>query len=170
MDTLLEYLKPPVRYRRRLWGVTAILAALASWISVDTVGRYQNTLQIISSSNQLRTTQAKLVPLKPSRIEIEDQKRWTILQAERDFAWEPLFQAIEHASSTEIELLEFQPDKLGRHLTLRGEAIDSKALTNFLEALAAQKVFSNVYLVHQQNEQRDRLATISFEIKANLLN
>jgi hypothetical protein len=103
---------------------------------------------------------------KPGKQELEDAKKWAALAAERNFAWDALFAAVERTASRDIELLEFQPDKQSETVILSGEAKDYRALVAFLEALAAQPALHNVYLSHEQSLAHDRLETVSFEIKA----
>ncbi len=96
-------------------------------------------------------------------------KRWALLQKERNFPWTSIFLAVERTSSTDIELLEFKPDKLNRNIALSGEARNMKALVIYLAELSKQPALKNVYLMHQQTVQRDSLETVSFEVRATLV-
>jgi Tfp pilus assembly protein PilN len=112
--------------------------------------------------------QPRYVPPPPSRTEMEMSKRWDALALERGFRWYPLFVAIETASIDDIELFEFEPDKPGRTLILRGEARNMDALIAYLDQLAKQAPFRSVHLTHQEKKARDSLSTVSFEVQAAL--
>lgn len=103
-----------------------------------------------------------------SKAEVEQAKRWSELQKERDFDWTRLFNALEMAGGPDIELLEFRPDKTGSTVVLRGEAKDEAALLDFMERLAGSKALKQVFLSHRKIRKRDRLVTLVFEIKASI--
>lgn len=107
-------------------------------------------------------------PPHPTKAEQERHEQWIKLQAERRFDWYPVFLALERASTEDIELLEFRPDKANRQLVLRGEARDMNALTKYVEQLAAQRIITQPYLSHQKKASRDALQVISFEIRASI--
>lgn len=111
---------------------------------------------------------APRVQAKPSLNEVEEQKRWAALDAERAFDWYPIFLSLERSSEADVELLEFEPDKSGRKLVLRGEARNVEALTDYMERLSVQGAFSEVYLAHEKIKIKDRLSTLTFEIRASL--
>lgn len=166
MNDLSRYLKPRPQYGSVVLCCSAALLGIAAWLGTEAYYQGQFAQQTAQRIERLRAAQAvKPVPkLKPG--EQEDQKRWAALKAERGFAWAPLFAAIERASSADIELLEFQPEKESLRISLQGEARNQQALTAFLAALAQQPVFKNVHLTHQQKKARDRLETVEFEIHA----
>lgn len=113
-------------------------------------------------------TAAKPAPIL-SKVDIEQRKRWAQLQSERDFAWAPLFNALEAAGNPDIELLEFHPDKPGSTVVLRGEAKDEAALLDFMERLSVNPALKQVFLSHRKSRKRDRLVTVAFELKARLI-
>jgi len=165
---LSRYLKPRPRNGWQLWLLAVALVIASCWIAFLAFQEYQQTKRIEARIDKLNASQAKIVIPKLSKEEEADAKKWAELKIERSFAWEPLFNAVERSASTEIELLEFQPDKSSHTVSLSGEAKNHKALLSFLTALAAQSSLENVYLAHQQLVVRDRLETVSFEIKATL--
>jgi hypothetical protein len=146
-----------------------LLICLAVWLGLMAQRRQAENQAVQTRIEQLQARQAALAAAKPTRTEIDLQKRWTTVKLERDFPWVKVFQAVERASSKDIELLEFQPDKRNRLIVLRGEAKDQTALVSYLESLAMQASLANVHLLHQETVTRNRLETISFEIKATLI-
>ena len=168
MEDLSHYLRLRPRHRHWVLGGAGSLLLLAGWLTVQTFAAHAASEAALEQAEVLRAARVKRPPPKLSLSDLDLRKRWTAMQAEREFAWKPVFTALERAASPEIELLEFDPDKVSRQLTLSGEARDERALVAFLDALAAQPLFSHVHLTHQQKKVRDRLLTITFELKATL--
>lgn len=168
MSDISHFLKPPPRFGRLFAVASLVATGMSVWLWRDISVLHAAQLQAQQQSAALRRAHAPAPVSVPTRTELEEQKRWVALRDERAFAWLPLFAALEQAGNADIELLEFQPDKISRRLVLRGEAKDEAALTDFLEALAGQPVLRNVYLSRRKLKQRDRLVTISFEIKASM--
>lgn len=168
MDAMSRYLTPPARFSWQLWSLAAVLCGLALYLGGQAYGQHEQASVTMARGDRLRAAQASRPVPKVSRLEAEEQKRWATLKVERDFAWRPLFDALEQVASTDIELLQFQPDKVAGRVYLSGEARDEAALAAFLEALSSQTALKNVHLTYQENKARDRLVTILFEIKATL--
>lgn len=160
-----EYLLPP-RRGRRLW-LFACACVVASMVlgqaALDTWSDLQLTRKQIGQLSVVPPA-----PPKPSRGELETHARWAALQQERDFRWYPLFAALEGASSDDIELLEFQPEKSNGKVILRGEARTVEALFDYAQSLSGQPAFASAVLLRQKKKQRDSLVVIAFEIEATL--
>lgn len=160
-----EYLLPP-RRSRRLWffASACVVASMAlGQAALDSWTELQRTRRQIG---QLSVTPP--APPKPSRAEVETHARWAALQQERDFRWYPLFAALEGASSDDIELLEFQPEKSNGKVILRGEARTVEALFDYAQSLSEQPAFASAVLLRQKKKQRDSLLVIAFEIETTL--
>ena len=166
--TMQHYLQPPARFTWAGFGACAALVCCAIGAGWEARRLFAADAVLAQRIAKVSTETAIAPTPSPSKIEIEHRKRWMELQAERNFAWSPLFVALERAGNTDIELLEFHPDKSNGTVLLRGEAKDEAALLDFVEALALNPVFRHVYLSHQKNRQRDRLITVAFELKAVL--
>jgi hypothetical protein len=166
--TMRDYLRPQARYAWGAYAVAALLTCAAILMGWQAQRLYTEEASLSQGVAKIKSERA-VVPLPPpSKSETEQRKRWSELQAERDFAWLPLFAALERAGNPDIELLEFHPDKSNGSVLLRGEAKDEAALLDFIEALALNPVFRNVYLSRQKIRKRDRLVTVAFELKAGL--
>jgi len=146
-----------------------VLGLLSGWLCLLAYRQHGVVEAVALRVDQLRAAQLERPAPKLSLSDRELQKRWASLKTERDFAWDPLFTAIERSSSPEIELQSFDPDKPSGQLTMSGEAKNQQALVAFLDALARQPLFLNVHLTHQQKKVRDRLETVTFELKASLI-
>jgi hypothetical protein len=170
MIDLSHYMKPRARNIAPVLCCCLAACGIGTWCAVQAYQQHQLSTRATLLYDAMRAAQVVPPPPKLKPGEQEDQKRWAALQHERAFVWPPLFAAIERASSPDIELLEFQPDKESLSLSLQGEARSQQALVDFLAALARQAVLKNVHLTHQQKKQRDRLETVEFEIHALISN
>lgn len=168
MDNFSKFLKPRVKHIVQLGLLAISLFVISIWLCMAIYQKHEIVLQTEMKLDQLRAAQMKRPAPKISHAQQDEQKRWDALKAERNFAWTPLFHAIEKAGSSDIELLEFLPDKSSQRVLLRGEAREHKALMTFLETLASQSTLKNVHLTHQEIVTRERLETLTFEIKATL--
>ena len=168
MTPIQIYLRPRPRRTAWLWLVSLSMFALAAWIGTMAFVRHQALMQLQQQQSDLLAQQASRVVPAPNHQEQEEQKKWIQFRAERDFPWNGIFKVVEKVATPDIELLEFRPDKLNKHIVLRGEARNLVSLLAYLDALNSQSGWTNVYLAHQQTVQRGTLETISFEIKGTL--
>lgn len=168
MSAVNSYLQPVRQTPRLLWlvGVGCCAAAIV-------VGIQLRLLLLEAGQIKQQVSELQSAPSEQPAPRAEDAVRsehWSKLQIERRFNWYPLFSALERASDDDIELLDFSPDKLNRHLSLRGEARSMDALVEYLARLSAQPVIGRTYLGYQKVVERGGLKVISFEIKASLQN
>jgi len=164
-----NYLKPQSQRSPILFVLLLSFLAATSYFVADLMEREHEVANLNRKLEKLARTSNLPAKIKVSSKDLEFQKKWAQLSAERDFPWTRLFQAIERSSNKEIELLELAPDKNSRLIILRGEAKNVVALTDFIDRLNNQEGMTSVYLSHQEIIQRERLETISFEVKAKLL-
>lgn len=169
-NNLSAYLRPRPRHFFALSLLVSLMFAAAAFLAWQAFQTALHTGELQKRADELQSAQARAQLPKPSLKDESEHKQWMEFRLERDFAWSRLFQALEQTANANIELLEFRPDKRNRSVILIGEARDRKALTAFLAALSAQSALGNVHLLHQQTVVRDRLETISFEVKASLQN
>lgn len=168
MTDLNTYLRPPARHALPLAFVSGAILAMGASLLFLVLQEHRLVERATTRNGKLQAMQTSTKAPTASPAEQESMKKWTQLKIERDFPWPPIFSAVEKVASPDIELLEFKPDKLNRKIALNGEARNRKALVAYLDALSAQPVLKNVYLVHQQSVARDKLETIAFEIRATL--
>ena len=165
---LKTYLRPRSRLKWILSLATLTMAAPACWLFTLAFADYQTVEQLREHNARLLAKTAKPGAPKVNRNEKELSKHWNDLKRELDFPWLRLFEAVERADNNQIELLDFQPDKLNRIVTLRGKAINTHALIAYLDVLADQPLISQAYLTHQQAFVQDGLDIMDFEIKLTL--
>lgn len=167
----LETYLAPKPARSIIGGI--ILLALASTAAVLAFFCWQqfaNSKALDEQLGKLQTAQSARTVPAPNLHQLEEAKQWAQVRTEKDFPWEKVFRAIERTTSTDIELLEFHPDKLNRVIILRGEAKSIEGLLAYLHDLTAKTGWSGVHLTHQEKVKHGALETVSFEIKATLAN
>jgi hypothetical protein len=169
MSGLHRKLTPWPNNARLLWCLCVVLAAAAVFVGMDAYRLAGEAGADRERYERLHKLSRPKVQIQPSRNEQEEQKRWAGLRAERAFDWYPVFLGLENSSEADIELLEFEPDKAGRKLVLRGEARNIEALTDYMERLSAQPVFGQVYLAHEKVKARGTMALVVFEIRAMIV-
>lgn len=168
MNSTRRLMIPRPRHGVWLWLMTGILFAVAASCATDAYSLSEASAADVLQAERLRR-QSKAKP-QPNlgKNQVEEQKRWASLQLEKSFDWYPVFAALERSSESDIELLEFHPDKAGRRLVLRGEARSLEALADYMQRLSEQRALSAVYLAHEKGMVRGRLTTVSFEIGATI--
>ena len=166
MSELRRKLTPWPHNARLLWCLCSVLAALSVLIVIDAYRLAGETSGDRERYERLQKMSRPKVQIKPSRTELEEQKRWAGLRTERAFDWYPIFHGLENSSEADVELLEFAPDKVGWKIVLRGEARNIEALTDYMERLSNQAVFGQVYLAHEKVKLRGTLPVVVFEIRA----
>lgn len=161
-------LRPRPRLRWLAWLAAAISVGAATWLCVQLQQQAERAERLGTEAQVLRSRLTRRPAPPPSRAVLEERRRWDSLAGERAFNWYPVFRGLEQASSADIELLEFLPDKANRRITLHGEARDMAALTAYMQALGQQQPFADVYLARQKNLSRAGLSLLSFELRARI--
>lgn len=80
--------------------------------------------------------------------------------------WGKLFQAIESSSGKQVALLAMEPDAEKHVVKISGEAKNMAAVLDYINRLAMQEVFSNVYLQSHQIQQQDPEKPVRFALLA----
>ena len=156
--------------RRASWGgmVMFVLLLLFCVLAVkESVSLIQHRERKANALITLENQRQRLV-MPPAKATIEEQRRWDQLAVERSFDWTRIFDAVGASVTTNIELLEFVPDRNANAVILKGEARDYDSLASCLANLRNQAVFVRVYLIRQQRSKHERMETIAFEIRAHL--
>jgi hypothetical protein len=168
MKSHLYFLRPRTPPSIGLWLVVLILLGSTAglihraWLESGRVRK----LDVAISSRQ-DTQKRGSVPRKSSE-DVMRIRHWNELRGERNFPWAGVFDAVERSDRSNIELLELRPEKANRSIIIRGEALDRDALAAYLEILASQQGFRQAHLLRMQFVKREKIATVSFEIKASI--
>lgn len=163
-----QVLRPRARRRWLAWLAAAGALCAAAWLGTQASHEVAHAQRMNHELEAARSRVTLRPPAPPSRAMLEEKRRWDALAAERAFNWYPVFRGLERASSADIELLEFVPDKAHRRITLHGEARDMAALTAYMQLLGEQPPFFEVYLAKQKNLSRAGMSLLSFELRARI--
>jgi type II secretory pathway component PulM len=166
MIARFRYLQPAPRPQYVLWMCSALLLIAAAIFVWDGLSLREEAAQFhLQSQAQARAMDA--AP-KPALVSDEHRQQWEKLARERAFRWYPVFSAIEKSATDDIDLLEFQPEKVGGSMLLRGDARSMEALVTYLEHLNEQPGLREARLERQKTKLRDNMTVISFDIRADL--
>jgi hypothetical protein len=166
MNPIFYLMRPRVTPSVSLWLISVALLFGAAglvhltWLEAGRVEQTESAIDV-----QERSQKRVVIPRK-SAEELTRQRHWSEFRAERDFPWARVFEAVERSDRSNIELLEFRPEKASSSIILRGEALDREALATYVELLAIQPVFRQLHLLHLQTVKREKISSVSFEIKA----
>jgi Tfp pilus assembly protein PilN len=168
MNSILHLLRPRVTPSVSLWLISvALLIGAAGLVHLTLLetGKVEQTESAISLRER---SQKRVVVPRKSAEELTRQRHWSEFHAQRDFPWASVFEAVERSDRSSIELLEFRPEKGSRSIILRGEAQDREALAAYVESLSSQPAFKLLHLSHLQTVKREKISSVSFEIKAGI--
>lgn len=163
-----DLLRPRTRHVMRRWMLAAALFAISAVLGALAWQRHLAAAADAERIARLRAHTMRQRPVPPKPMDAKEVTQWQQLQGARDFPWADVFQAIENASTADVELLDFAPDKSHRRIVLHGEAKDAEALASYLDVLTEQKQLRGVYLARRQAVERDKLVTVEFEIRGAL--
>lgn len=164
MTRLDKYLRPYQRMSAWPWAAigAVLVIVLATLHEMDSMLTETSELQVLAERMRVAPSPKPRI----GRAEEERHAEWSKLAEERKFNWYPVFVTLEKASSEDIELLEFRPDKANGLIILRGEARNMVGLIDYLERLSQQPLIKRVYLSHQKAGSRDAMQVVTFEIQA----
>lgn len=167
MRELPNFLRIKRTHNTAVIVVAVVIVATSSFLAIQSyqLQQYVAVLQDqIEQSTRLRRERDKLV----IKISPDVKRQWDALEKERTFDWNHVFSAIEKTANSNIELLEFSPDKSASALILRGESKSQISLLAMISKLESQSALKDVHLIRQQNKSRDTLRTVSFEIRVTI--
>ena len=147
-------------------GLLAITLALVALVGVH----YRNTLEQIgyweaktgaaerASGRHLTGSQRELAEMA---LEIKHANE---VLSQITLPWDRLFQAVEWSSGKDVALLTIEPDAEKHEVKISGEAKNIGAVLNYIGHLAAQDVFSNVYLQSHQVQKHNLEKPVRFAL------
>lgn len=168
MPEYLHLMKRPARYRAPALMVSFVLLVAGAGLFYSAYESFSGSATTSAETAAIRSLLSRKPVITPSRKELDAAKRWAALREERDFNWYRVFRAVEAVSNADIELLEFQPEKASRRLTLRGEARNLAALIAYVSALSEQPDIEQAYLANQKTRTDGVLNPVLFEVRAQL--
>jgi hypothetical protein len=161
----LDYVAAP---RRPQWiGVSVLILALA--VSGDMVLRYRNALNELATVDAAQgLLSANRRPPRAVSKERLDEEAKIIDAAVRQLSipWAQMIEAVEAASSSEVTVLQLQPETQQRNLRLTAEAKNREAMLRYVRRLGETRVLSGVHLVNHHVLVEDPSRPIQFGVQA----
>ena len=145
---------------RRMLGWAAL--ALGAAFVVAGVMEYETVARALDGENaRIAKARQELVrqsaePASSAATRIPEQRVRAINHAiaQLNIPWRALFRAMEANQSKDVALLGLLPDARNHSLVVEGEALNPRAMLQFVERLREQPVFDEVHLTkHEQREQ-----------------
>jgi len=143
----LDFIKQANPRTRRVWlllGGALFVASVVHYQSLTTA------LHDAQSELDARSQQQSRTAKKPVQVAQNPTQQAAIKGLSMN--WEPLFTSLEAAIKPGVALLAIEPDATKSSVRLNLEARDSEAMTDYVEALAAQPGLANVSLMAQETQ------------------
>jgi hypothetical protein len=163
----LDYIAPP---RRPLWpGV--LLLALSLAVAGELAVRYR---EVRAELDRLQVAGGLLnAERRPTRVVSkerldEEAKSAEIVVRQLTLPWTSLVEKVEKAATTNVAVLQLQPDAQKRLLRLTAEARHQAAMLEYLRRLAAARMLADVHVVSHQVQLEDPRRPIKFTVQASL--
>ena len=161
----LDYIHTPRGLR---WGGVLLLAAALAVAAL----LFMHYRQSQRDLNALLAAQG-LSPLvqRPAsanaRARLDEQsKQMQDVMRELNLPWGPMIDALEHASTDNVALLQLQPDVQQHVLRVTAEAKTRQAMIDYLHRLADSKAFAEVHLVSHRVAPDDPSHPVEFIAQA----
>jgi Tfp pilus assembly protein PilN len=161
----LDYVAVPSAPR---WiGVSVLVIALA--VAGLLVLRYreaQNQLAALDAAQGLLNADRR--PQRAVPQERLDQEAKIIDAAVRQLTlpWAQMIEAVEAASTSDVVVLQLQPEAQQRTLRLTAEAKNGAAMLRYVRRLGESRVLAGVYLASHQVQLEDPARPIQFSVQA----
>ncbi len=160
----LDYVAAP---RRPQWiGASVLILALA--VSGDLVLRYRDALHELAALDAAQgLLNANRRPQRAVPKERLDEEAKIIDAAVRQLSipWAQMIEAVEAASSSEVTVLQLQPETQQRNLRLTAEAKNREAMLRYVRRLGDARVLSGVHLVNHHVLVEDPSRPIQFGVQ-----
>jgi len=161
----LDYVAAP---RRAQWiGISVLAVALV--VAGDMVFRYRDAhrdLAALDAAQGLLSTERR--PRAASKERLDDEAK-TIDAAVRQLTlpWVQMIEAVESASTSDVALLQMQPEAQQRTLRLTAAAKNREAMLKYVRRLGESRALSAVHLVNHQVQVEDPSRPIQFGVQAS---
>lgn len=147
-------------------GVSVLVIALT--VAGFLVLRYHDVRKQLAT---LDAAQGLLNDRRPARAipkERLDQEAKIIDAAVRQLTlpWAQMIEAVEAASTSDVVVLQMQPEAQRRTLRLTAEAKNGEAMIRYVRRLGENRVLSGVYLASHQVQLEDPARPIQFSVQA----
>lgn len=148
-------------------GVTVLAGVLYQFNEAMNEVAYWD-LRIASMDRRVqRKTEPSFSAVYDTPEKKREVKKANMVLSEIDLPWQALFDSIEHASSSDVALLSFQPDPAGRTIRVGGEAKDIPAMLGFVSALEHEPALKDAHLLKYEIKRDDPQRPVVFSLVAS---
>lgn len=161
----LDYVAPPRRLRAP--GLALLVLALAC--AVGLLEHYRSVkLEAagIESARALLPGERKAGRNDARKTSDEDFKQAETVVRQLALPWAAMIHAVEGAASTDVAVLQMEPDARERRLRLTAEARNEEAMLEYLRRLGGEKGLSDTHLASHQVVTEDPRRPIQFTVLA----
>jgi Tfp pilus assembly protein PilN len=161
----LDYVAPP----RRAWWIGASVLILALAVAGDLVLRYRDTqheLAALDAAQGLLNADRRPPRAVPKERLDEEAKINDAVVRQLTLPWAQIIEAVETASSSEVTVLQLQPETQQRSLRLTAEAKNREAMLKYVRRLGETRILSGVHLVNHHVQVEDPSRPIQFGVQA----
>lgn len=152
-------------------GVSVLILALA--VAGFLVLRYrdaQNQLATLDAASGLLNADRRPQRAVPKERLEQEAKIIDAAVRQLTLPWAQMIEAVERASSSDVVVLQLQPEAQQRTLRLTAEAKNGEAMLGYVRRLGESRVLSAVYLASHQVQMEDPLRPIQFSVQASFRN
>jgi Tfp pilus assembly protein PilN len=162
----LDYVAAP----RRPWWIGAAVLILALAVAGDMVLRYREArheLTALDAAQGLLNADRRPQRAVPKERLDEEAKVIDATVRQLTLPWAQMIEAVEAASSSEVTVLQLQPETQQRSLRLTAEAKNREAMVKYMRRLGETRVLSGVHLVNHHVQVEDPSRPIQFGVQAS---
>src|ERR1700704_586309 len=161
----LDYVAPP----RRAWWIGASVLILAVAVAGDMVLRYRDTRHELAALDAaqglLNADRGPQRAVPKERLDEEAMINDAVVR-QLTLPWAQIIEAVETASSSEVTVLQLQPETQQRSLRLTAEAKNREAMLRSVRRLGETRVLSGIHLVNHHVQVEDPSRPIQFGVQA----
>jgi Tfp pilus assembly protein PilN len=163
----LDYVASP---RRAHWLGFMVLA-LALCVAADVVIRHRDARRELSALDAaqglLNGERSPSKALPQGRLD-EEAKSVNEVVRQLTLPWAKMLAAVERASSSEVVVLQLQPEAQQRLLRLTAEARNRKAMLDYVRRLEQDRALAEVHLIRHEVRLDHPARPIQFGVQATL--
>jgi Tfp pilus assembly protein PilN len=162
----LDYIAAP-RGPRALGLVVLAIALATAGLLVERYREVRLELERVEARQRLLGTERVAARATPRRLEEEAKSVEAVLH-QLALPWGTIIATVEGATTTDVAILQLQPDAPQRQLRLGAEARTQQAMLDYLRRLGASESLADVHVVSHQVQMEDPNRPIQFTVQAQL--
>ncbi len=162
----LDYIAVP-RGPRALGLVVLAISIAAAGLLIERYREAKLELDRIEAGQRLLGPGRQAAQATPRRLEEEAKSVEAVLR-QLALPWGTIIETVEGATTSDVAILQLQPDAPQRQLRLGAEARTQQAMLDYLRRLGAAETLADVHVVSHQVQMEDPNRPIQFTVQAQL--